>query len=98
MIHKKHPEVDLSSQRGLIFQICLFCILLIANIAFEWRSYDDFEQIDLSNDDEYEIILSQENLAKKLPKPLSTDSSEITETSIYEQEAPLFSISLDYEE
>lgn len=56
MLEKKFPEVDLNKQRRFIFLISLIMILVLANVAFEWRSYDDFEQIDLRNVLEYEII------------------------------------------
>ncbi len=59
MLEKKFPEVDLNRQRKFIFLISLIVILSIINVAFEWRSYDDFEQIDLRNVLEYEVINHQ---------------------------------------
>jgi hypothetical protein len=97
MTNKKHPEVDLSRQRSLIFQICLVCILLIANIAFEWRSYDDFDLIDITNQ-EYEILNQAQNISEQLPSPPNADTSQKIDTEIYEQGDPVFSVSLDFEE
>lgn len=55
MIQKKLPEVDLSRQTAIIFNICLVLVLAIANIAFEWRSYEDIGKIDLSHGEILEL-------------------------------------------
>ncbi|GAB4407416.1 MAG: hypothetical protein OHK0053_34040 [Microscillaceae bacterium] len=47
MISKKYPESDIHRHTGLIFQLCLVGVLALANLAFEWRSFEKMEEINL---------------------------------------------------
>lgn len=47
---RKHSKYDLENKRGFFFQIGLLLALLITLTAFEWKSYDRMEPMDLSTD------------------------------------------------
>lgn len=93
MTLKKHPEVDINRYRNLIFQICLVSVLLLANIAFEWRSYDEMSLIDISSSD-YEILNQLESKAPSIPKPAPNDSIRLA--APLPEEDIILSISVEY--
>lgn len=76
MEQHKTPQKDIYRHQPIFFQVGLILSLVIVMTAFEWRFYDDFEQIDLGMEDTPTFILEAPTIieeSKQMPKPMAQD-------------------------
>lgn len=92
---KKNPQLDLKRNSKLYFSIGMACVLLLAYLALEWKSYDSDKNWDTAYGDP-NILLEEEPpiTIQKLPEPpkpkiqappiieIVPDVSDIDETPI----------------
>ena len=45
---KKNPKADLTKNSSLYFVIGLFAVMLFTYVAFEWKTYDEVNDYDIS--------------------------------------------------
>lgn len=50
MESKKNPKADLTTNSSLYFVIGLFAVMLLTYVAFEWKTYDEANNYDISMD------------------------------------------------
>lgn len=82
MEKKKQDKKDVHRQRAVFFHLGLIMSLLFVMTAFEWRFYDDFEQIDLTMEATPTFILEPPTIieeTKAMPKPIAKEP-EIVES------------------
>ncbi len=97
---KKNPKADVSRKSMLFFQLGMVAMLFLAWQAIEWKSYDksdtDFGKLDVSEDLEEEIPITQQLTPPPPPPPpppapevieVIEDEVEIEETVIKSTEA-----------
>ena len=86
---KKNPKADLEKRRGLYLEIGLVVIMVVALVAFEWKSYDQ-EKIEVTQRtaiDEVEDVVIQTQ-QEELPPPPPPETPEVTtELNIIEDDA-----------
>ncbi len=76
MEKNKQPQKDVHRKRAVFFHLGLIMSLLFVMTAFEWRFYDDFEQIDLTVEATPTFILEPPTIieeTKEMPKSISKD-------------------------
>lgn len=86
---KKNPKADLEKRRGLYLEIGLVATLVIALVAFEWKSYDQ-EKVEVAQrtaiDENEEIIIQTQQ--DELPPPPPPEAPEVTtELNVIEDDA-----------
>ena len=45
---KKNPKADLTKNSSLYFVVGLFAVMLFTYVAFEWKTYDESNDYDIS--------------------------------------------------
>ncbi len=95
---KKKPEVDLQNKSGLFLSIGLVLSLAIVTMAFEWKSYDDRDLMNLGNvDDEFEDVMEIPPTEQPPPPPPKVQTPEIVEVPDEEEIEEEIEIDLDVE-
>ncbi len=77
---KKNPDADLTRKRNLFFAIGLVTSMLLVIVAFEWKSYETVEQVELTvMRDEFEEIMDIPATIQPPPPPPKIQQPEIIE-------------------
>ena len=75
---KKNPKVDLNKNSSLYFAIGLALVLFIIWRGIEWKSYDKsaylYESLNVVDDDDEEIPITEQIKTPPPPPPLSCSS------------------------
>jgi len=85
---KKNPKADVGRNSGLYFVIGLFLVMLLTFVAFEWKTYDETNDYDISmnvEDDLDEEVPMTEQI-KTPPPPPPPAAPEIIEVVEDEEE------------
>lgn len=78
--YKKNPRLDLSRMQPLIFSISLTVTMVLANFAFNWKSYDNPNAVlQQKNKNDFEEIMDIPPTEIKPPPPAATRAPSIIE-------------------
>ena len=69
MENKKNPSVDLNRKRGLFFTLGLIITCTLVISAFEWKTFTEQDQIELTAEVEEEVFLDIPNTVHTPPPP-----------------------------
>ena len=95
---KKNPKLVLFNKTGLFLSIGFNVSLLIVIIAFEWKSYDRVNLLDLGQVSDYFIEITEIPITKQPPPPpLKVKPQEIIEVPDIEEIEEEIEIDLDVE-
>ncbi len=95
---KKNPKADLARKSGLFMNIGLTVSLLLVIVAFEWRTYDKSELMDLGQmDDDFEDIMEIPPTEQPPPPPPKVQIPEIIEVPDEEEIEEEIEVELDVE-
>lgn len=95
---KKNPRLDLSRMQPLIFSISLTITMLLANFAFEWKSYDSSNTVlQQRNKNDFEEILDIPPTEIKPPPPAVVRTPTIIEVPDEEKIQHDIKIEIDLE-
>ncbi len=95
---KKNPKADLTQKSGLFMNIGLTASLLLALVAFEWRSYDRGDLLDLGQvEDDFEDIMEIPPTEQPPPPPPKVQLPEIIEVPDEEEIEEEIEVELDVE-
>ena len=95
---KKTPKADLTSKTGLHLAIGLVISLAVVTLAFEWKSYDAEELVDLGTvDDTFEDVMEIPPTEQPPPPPPKIQQPEIIEVPDEEEIEEEIEIDLDVE-
>ena len=97
---KKNPEADLTRKRNLFFAIGLVTSMLLVIVAFEWKTYDEVEQVEFAvMEDQFEEIMDIPVTIQPPPPPPQIQQPEIVEVPEEEIEEEIeIKIELEIEE
>jgi len=102
MESKKNPKYDLRHNSSLYFVIGLALILFIVWRAIEWKSYEkntyDYEQLDVTDDDEEEVPITEQIKTPPPPPPSAPEVIEVVEDDEEVEETIIESTETDQEE
>ena len=77
---KKNPNADLTRKTNLFFAIGLVVSLMLVIVAFEWKSYDEVDEIDMGIvDDDFEELVDIPITEQPPPPPPKIQQPEIIE-------------------
>jgi len=95
---KKNPKVDLSKKTGLFLNIGFVVSLLLVNVAFEWKSYDKSDLLDLGQiNDDFEEMTEVPLTQQPPPPPPKIKQPEIIEVPDEEEIEEEIEVDLDVE-
>ena len=95
---KKNPKADLDRKTGMFFNIGLAVSLALVLTAFEWRSYDDGNLVDLGQlDDDFEDIMEIPPTEQPPPPPPKIQLPQIIEIPDEEEIEEEIEVDLDVE-
>ncbi|MFT7233950.1 MAG: protein TonB [Cyclobacteriaceae bacterium] len=95
---KKNPKADLTKKSSLFMNIGLTVSLLLTIVAFEWRTYDDGDLLDLGQvDDDFEDIMEIPPTEQPPPPPPKIQLPEIIEVPDEEEIEEDIEVELDIE-
>lgn len=87
---KKNPKADLRKRSVLFFQLGLIAILALTYISIEWKTYDpsdiDLGQLDVDNELDEDIPLTELNTPPPPPPPPPPPAPEVIEVVEDEEE------------
>ena len=85
---KKNPKADLTKNSSLYFVLGLFAVMLLTYIAFEWKTYDEVNNYDISMnvDDLLDEEVPMTEQLKTPPPPPPPAAPEIIEVVEDEEE------------
>ncbi|RRQ49407.1 energy transducer TonB [Maribacter algicola] len=85
---KKNPKADLTKNSSLYFVVGLFAVMLLTYIAFEWKTYDEVNNYDISMnvDDLLDEEVPMTEQIKTPPPPPPPAAPEIIEVVEDEEE------------
>lgn len=85
---KKNPKADLTKNSSLYFVIGLFAVMLLTYVAFEWKTYDEANNYDISMnvDDLLDEEVPMTEQIKTPPPPPPPAAPEIIEVVEDEEE------------
>ena len=98
---KKDPKVDLQKNSSLYFVIGLSLILFFSWQAIEWKTYKktfDYEMLDVNEDDDEEIPITQQIKTPPPPAPPAAQVIEIVEDEEEVEESIIESTETDNDE
>ena len=98
---KKNPKVDLQKNSSLYFVIGLSLILFFSWQAIEWKTYKktfDYEMLDVNEDDDEEIPITQQIKTPPPPAPPAAQVIEIVEDEEKVEESIIESTETDNDE
>ena len=95
---KKNPNVDLSKKTGLFLNIGFVVSLLLVIVAFEWKSYDRGDLLDLGQiNDDFEEMTEVPLTQQPPPPPPKIKQPEIIEVPDEEEIEEEIEVDLDVE-
>ena len=95
---KKNPEADLTRKSNLFFAIGLVVSLLLIIVAFEWKSYDEVDRIDVGIvSDDFEELIDIPITEQPPPPPPKIQTPEIIEVPDEEEIEEEIEIEIDLE-
>lgn len=95
---KKNPKADLTQKSSLFMNIGLTVSLLLTIVAFEWKTYDDGDLMDLGQiDDDFEDIMEIPPTEQPPPPPPKIQLPEIIEVPDEEEIEEEIEVELDVE-
>lgn len=95
---KKNPNVDLSKKTGLFLNIGFVVSLLLVILAFEWKSYDKTDLLDLGQiNDDFEEMTEVPLTQQPPPPPPKIKQPEIIEVPDEEEIEEEIEVDLDVE-
>jgi protein TonB len=95
---KKNPEVDLSKKTGLFLNIGFVISILLVLVAFEWRSYDRGDLLDLGQvNDDFDEMTEVPVTQQPPPPPPKIKQPEIIEVPDEEEIEEEIEVDLDVE-
>ena len=95
---KKNPDVDLSKKSGLFLNIGFVVSLLLVIVAFEWRSYDRTDLLDMGQiNDDFEEMTEVPVTQQPPPPPPKIKQPEIIEVPDEEEIEEEIEVDLDVE-
>ncbi len=95
---KKNPKADLTKKSSLFMNIGLTVSLLLTIVAFEWKTYDDGDLMDLGQiDDDFEDIMEIPPTEQPPPPPPKIQLPEIIEVPDEEEIEEEIEVELDVE-
>lgn len=95
---KKNPKIDLSRKSGLFLNIGLVVSLLLVIVAFEWKSYDKTDLLDLGQiNDDFEEMTEVPLTQQPPPPPPKIRQPEIIEVPDEEEIEEDIDVDLDVE-
>lgn len=95
---KKNPKADLTQKSGLFMNIGLTFSLLLSLVAFEWKSYDRGDLLDLGQvEDDFEDIMEIPPTEQPPPPPPKVQLPEIIEVPDEEEIEQDIEVELDVE-
>lgn len=98
MESKKTPSADLNKKTGLYLSIGLVISLALITLAFEWKSYDDSNLVDLGTvNDDFEDVMEIPPTEQPPPPPPKIQQPEIIEVPDEEEIEEDIEIDLDVE-
>jgi len=93
---KKNPDIDLSKKTGLFLNIGFVVSLLLVIVAFEWRSYDNSDLLDLGQiNDDFEEMTEVPLTQQPPPPPPKIKQPEIIEVPDEEEIEEEIEVDLD---
>ena len=98
---KINPKVDLQKNSSLYFVIGLSLILFFSRQAIEWKTYKktfDYEMLDVNEDDDEEIPITQQIKTPPPPAPPAAQVIEIVEDEEKVEESIIESTETDNDE
>lgn len=97
---KKNPNADLTRKTNLFFAIGLVVSLMLIIVAFEWKTYDEVEVVNMGVvDDDFEELVDIPITEQPPPPPPKIQQPEIVEVPDEEIEEEVeLDINLDVEE
>ena len=98
---KKNPKVDLQKNSSLYFVIGLSLILFFSWQAIEWKTYKktfDYEMLDVNEDDDEEIPITQQIKTPPPPAPPAAQVIEFVEDEEEVEESIIESTETDNDE
>lgn len=98
MESKKTPSADLNKKTGLYLSIGLVISLAVITLAFEWKSYDSQNLVDLGSvNDDFEDVMEIPPTEQPPPPPPKIQQPEIIEVPDEEEIEEDIEIDLDVE-
>ncbi|WP_421875222.1 energy transducer TonB [Marinoscillum sp.] len=95
---KKNPKVDLARKSGMFMNIGFSVSLLLCIVAFEWRTYDQSDIVDLGQvQDDFEDIMEIPPTEQPPPPPPKIQLPEIIEVPDEEEIEEEIEVELDVE-
>ncbi len=95
---KKNPDVDLSKKTGLFLNIGFVVSLLLVIVAFEWKSYDRTDLLDMGQiNDDFEEMTEVPVTQQPPPPPPKIKQPEIIEVPDEEEIEEEIEVDLDVE-
>ena len=95
---KKNPKIDLGRKSGMFFNIGLCTTLLLTIFAFEYKSYDEFEIVELGQPEaDFEELVEIPQTAQPPPPPPKVKLPEIIEIPDEEEIEEEIEVELDVE-
>ncbi len=95
---KKNPDVDLSKKTGLFLNIGFVVSLLLVIVAFEWRSYDNTDLLDMGQiNDDFDEMTEVPITQQPPPPPPKIKQPEIIEVPDEEEIEEEIEVDLDVE-
>lgn len=103
MESKKNPKADLTTNSSLYFVIGLFAVMLLTYFAFEWKTYDEANNYDISMDvddllDEEVPMTEQIKTPPPPPPPAAPEIIEVVEDEAEVEETVIESTETSQEE
>lgn len=103
MESKKNPKADLTTNSSLYFVIGLFAVMLLTYVAFEWKTYDEANNYDISMDvddllDEEVPMTEQIKTPPPPPPPAAPEIIEVVEDEEEVEETVIESTETSQEE
>jgi periplasmic protein TonB len=98
MEEKKNPKIAVVKKTGLFLSIGFVVSLLLVNIVFEWRSYDDGQLLELGQvSDDFQEITEIPLTTQPPPPPPKIKQPEIIEVPDEEEIKEEINVDLDVE-
>tara|TARA_R100001594_G_scaffold114267_1_gene149101 strand:+ start:57 stop:761 length:705 start_codon:yes stop_codon:yes gene_type:complete len=100
---KKNPKADLTKNSSLYFVIGLFAVMLFTYVAFEWKTYDEVNDYDISMNvddllDEEVPMTEQIKTPPPTPPPAAPEIIEVVEDEEEVEETVIESTETSQEE
>ena len=99
---KKNTKADVGRNSSLYFAVGLALIMLLANLAINYKTYDkeaiDIGQLNLDEEIEEEIPITQQEITPPPPPPAAPEVIEVVEDEVEVEETVIESTETNQEE